>query len=50
MVVAILNLIFVGHVTLETDEMHGDYYPGTKARIMYSWNCSQTGYANWFYA
>ena len=34
MVVAIVNLIFVGHVTLEADEVLGDYYPRTKARIM----------------
>lgn len=34
MVVAIINLIFVGHVPLEPDEVLGDYYPHTKAQIM----------------
>jgi hypothetical protein len=33
LVVAILNLIFVGHVPLELDEVLGDYYPRKKARL-----------------
>ena len=33
MVVAIVNLIFVGHVTLEADEVLGDYYPRTKHEL-----------------
>ena len=34
MVVVILNLIFVGHVTLEKDELLGNYCSRTKARSM----------------
>jgi hypothetical protein len=32
--VANLNLIFVGRIPLEPDEVLGDYYPRTKPRIM----------------
>jgi hypothetical protein len=34
MVVITLNLTFVGYVSLEPDEVLGDYYPRTKVRIM----------------
>jgi hypothetical protein len=34
MVVAILSFIIIGHIPLEPDEVLGDYYPRTKARVM----------------
>jgi hypothetical protein len=44
MVVAILNLIFVGHVHIIPDEVLGDYYTRTKARL-----CNLENVHKWFF-